>query len=97
MSEDAVQPQVRPLIAEHIDSVVQVEILTLLYAQSAKPWTPDDVGAELRIDAAWAATQFDNLCSRGLITCDDPAPPPSANRRYRFARKPRTSISPYEA
>src|SRR5687768_1259921 len=59
-----------------------------MHAQPARRWTADDIGRELRIEPAWAATQLQNLCSRGLIACDDPGPP-SPTGSYRFgARSP---------
>ena len=70
MSEDAIQPQVRALVADHIDSVVQAEILALLHLLPEREISADDVGRELRIDTAWAAAQLDHLCQRGLIACD---------------------------
>ena len=85
MSEDAIQPEVGAFIAEHIDSVVQVEILTLLHAQPARPFTAADVARELRIESEWARTQLADLCARGIITCDD-----TAARLYRHgAHTPR--------
>jgi len=83
VSEDAIDPQVRALVADHIDSVVQAEILTLLHLLPDRDVTAADVGRELRIDSAWAEAQLDHLCQRGLITCnrDDGGP------RYKVGAK----------
>lgn len=69
---DCPQP-VQAFIASNIDSVVQLEVLLLLYATPDRSWTGDLIGRELRIDPAWVETQLAQLCSRGLLQCTDGA------------------------
>jgi hypothetical protein len=64
---------VRDLIARHIDSVLEVEILLLLYASRPLVWTADAVVEKLRIDRAWAVTQLGKMCEQGLLRCDTQA------------------------
>lgn len=78
-SEEIPQP-VRRLIAEHIESVVQAEVLLLLHAQAPAPASADFVATQLRVDHAWAQAQLDNLCLRGLLRCSDPP-----QRLYHYA------------
>lgn len=73
VSNEEISQEVRAFIAEHIESVVQLEVLLLLYKNPQQDWTADDIGRELRIDPAWASEQLANLCARGLLIC--PAAP----------------------
>jgi hypothetical protein len=79
VTEEGISQTVRTFIADHIESVVQLEILLLLFNAPGKDWRADDIGRELRIDPSWAAAQLADLCSRGLITCDEG---PNPNYRY---------------
>jgi hypothetical protein len=66
---------VRSLIARHIDSVLELEILLLLYGSRPRAWSADEVVEKLRIDRAWAVTQLGRLCDHGLLRCEaSPAP-----------------------
>jgi hypothetical protein len=74
-------PEVRSLISEHIDSVVRLEVLLHLHlaAQARGPGvtqgiTAADAARELRIEPAWATRQLEDLCSRGLASCDRNVP-----------------------
>jgi hypothetical protein len=66
---------VQALIAAHISSVVQLELLLLLHAQPDRDRTPTDISKELRVDAGWVAGQLRALCAAGLLVCTEtPAP-----------------------
>jgi hypothetical protein len=70
VAEEGISQIVRSFIADHIESVVQLEILLLLFNAPQKDWRAEDIGRELRIDPSWAAAQLADLCSRGLLACD---------------------------
>lgn len=80
MQGGALPPDVESLIARHIDSVARLEVLLLLHEQKGVSVTADDVTSQLRIDAAWARAQLDELCTRGLAEC--------AADRYRLTQGP---------
>ena len=71
---------VRAFVADHIDSVLQLELLLLLHKKRDRDFDAAEVVAELRIDAAWAAAQLEDFCARGILTCIEGTP-----RRYRYA------------
>jgi hypothetical protein len=78
---DADCPQhVQAFVYNYIDSVVQLEMLLLLYAGQDRSWTSAESARELRVDPAWVEDQFSQLCSRGLLTCEPGSPP---SYRYR--------------
>lgn len=70
MSEQDVSPEVRRFLADHIESVLELEALLLLAADPARRWTAADVARELRVDAAWAGPQLSRLCDRGVLQCE---------------------------
>jgi len=67
---------VRSFIAQHLDSVLEVEILLLLYQTRPRHWSAEEVVERLRIDPAWAVGQLGRLCDHGLLRCE-PGPPPT--------------------
>ena len=73
--EHDIPDNVRTLIASHITSVVQLELLLLLHADPTRPRTARAISEELRIDAAWVTTQLRALCSASLLTCTDSPQP----------------------
>jgi predicted ArsR family transcriptional regulator len=83
LSEQDLPQDVRALIHDHIDSVAQLEVLLLLYGDTSRTWTAEDLARELRIDPRAAEQQLDLLCARGLLTCSD-APP----RVYQYVSRP---------
>lgn len=92
MAESAIPENVRSFIASHIDSILQLEVLLLLQAQSHREWTSADVAQELRIDAAWASGQMAELAAADLLAASSMSSPSSAPSgtppAYRYA--PRT-------
>jgi hypothetical protein len=71
VSESEIPQEIRRLLAEHIESVVQVEILLLLHADPARARTAQDVARELRIDPTYAQTELANLSVRGMLRPTD--------------------------
>ena len=86
MNEADIREDVRRFLAQHIESVVQLEVLLLLHAHADRDFSPPQVGTELRIDAAGAAEQLAKLCNTGLLSCtNNPSPV------YRFQAPPATA------
>jgi hypothetical protein len=78
-----IPPVVSAFIADHIDSVVQLELLLLLRAEPQKSFRPTVLAKGLAIDPVWAEGQLRKLCSSGVLSCTQ-APEPA----YQYA--PRT-------
>ena len=85
MDDPGISPEVRALIVDRIDSVVQLELLLLLQANAGRAWTAAEVAQQLRIDPSWAAGQLTELASRGLAA---PADAPNASDAFRYAPAP---------
>ena len=82
MGEHEIPNHVRAFVTEHVDSVLQLELLLLLRSDAGRRWSAAELAQELRIDAAWAAGQLDELCRHGLLHCE-----PADRPTYRFAPK----------
>jgi hypothetical protein len=82
VSAQGIAPEVQAFIADHIESVVQVEVLLHLYGHPTTDYRASDIGKGLAIDPAWADAQLQNLCARGLLTCG-----PGADPAYRYGPK----------
>jgi hypothetical protein len=82
VSDEGIPQDVRAFIADHIDSVLQLELLLLLHKKRDQHFDAAEVVAELRIDPSWAAAQLDDFSARGILTCVDGPP-----RQYRYAPK----------
>jgi DNA-binding IclR family transcriptional regulator len=61
------------LLADHIESVVQVEMLLLLHADPSRARSAQEIAQELRIDPAYAQTELANLTVRGMLRPADQA------------------------
>ncbi len=71
------------LIAEHIDSVEQLEVLLLLWRHPSRGWAPEAVARELRIEPASADKRLEDLERGGFLQCRD-----RACREYQYAPEP---------
>jgi hypothetical protein len=80
VSDSGIPPDVRQFIADHIDSVLQLEILLLLLNHPQKDFAVSDIATELRVDVGFVREQLDNLCTRGMLSCTS-----DANKLYRYA------------
>jgi len=69
VTESGIPPEVRQFIADHIDSVLQLEILLLLLNHPQQDYSIADLATELRVDVSFVSEQLDNLCARGILTC----------------------------
>ena len=83
MDDPGISQDVRALIVERIDSVVQLELLLLLHGSAGRAWTAAEVAQQLRIEPAWAAGQLAELVARGLA-----APATEAVDAFRYAPTP---------
>ena len=77
--EDIPQDVVR-FLAEHIDSVVQLEVLLLVQSRSTMAWQAQDVATQLRISPDWTEAAMAKLAGAGILAVE--------SARYRYA--PRT-------
>lgn len=81
MSQDELPNEVRQLIADHITSVEQLEILLLLRDGTDSEWSPKRVSDEIRTSELSAEERLSALEASGLVTSH----PNSGDRVYRFA------------
>jgi hypothetical protein len=72
--------EVRRFIADHIDSVEQLEILLLLYQHPERTWDAESVARELRVAAGSAGERLEDMAHAGLLARKDGNP-----AEYRFA------------
>jgi DNA-binding HxlR family transcriptional regulator len=86
VTDDGITSRVKQLITEHLDSVMQLEVLLLLAGGPGKVWTAPDLAQQLRIDAAWVDGQLRTMTAGGLVAVSEQSGPAPA--QYRFA--PRT-------
>jgi len=67
VSQDEIPDNLRTLINEQLDSVVQVEVLLLLHGQPAREFDAAAVARELRIEATGAEVQLAHLRAGGML------------------------------
>ena len=84
MTDDGITSRAKQLITDHLDSVMQLEVLLLLAGSPGKVWTAPDLAQQLRIDAVWVEGQLRAMAAGGLVALGDAGPP----AQFRFA--PRT-------
>ena len=65
---DPLPSSVRRFIAEHIESVGELELLLLLAAAPDKLWTPEELGRALVTGEEAAHTHLARLVAHGLVT-----------------------------
>jgi hypothetical protein len=87
VTDDGITAPVKQFITEHIDSVMQLEILLLLAGQPGRVWTAADLAQQLRIDATWVDGQLRGMAAAGLVAVTEVQPSvPAPQFRY----EPRT-------
>lgn len=67
MDELPISKDVQRFIADHIGSVVVLEVLLLLFAHPGRVWSAAKLGAELRVDPGWTERELAELARRGVI------------------------------
>jgi hypothetical protein len=83
LSESAgVSQEVATFLADHIESVLELELLLLLRANPARLWTAATLAHELKIDPVFAAAQLDKFYSHGLLAGEARTDEPGAAYRY---------------
>lgn len=81
MADTDLPGEVRQLVARHVTTMEQVEVLLLLVRSPDRALTADEIRAELRLPpTAPAAASFATLEAGGLIEREATHPP-----RYRYA------------
>ena len=73
---------VRRLLAEHINSVEQLEVLLLLRDRAERSWTPAQASEQIRSGADSVARRLQDLHKRGFVTREEEGP------TYRYAPPP---------
>ena len=81
VGETGISQAVQAFVADHIESVLQLEVLLLLRGRPGSEFAAADIADELKIDRTWVEAQLGNLCARGLLACPDTTAP----RRFRYA------------
>lgn len=79
MGNQGIPPDIKAFILERIDSVVQAEVLLLLYRNAPQSYDAAEIAKELRIDRSAARDQLLELTSRGLL-----APAEGQSEAYQY-------------
>ena len=66
MAAEGLSPALEELVAHHLDSMEQAEVLLLLRKHADRSWTPEAAAAELRIDPGSVAQRLGRLEAGGL-------------------------------
>ena len=67
MANASISKDVANFLAAYIDSVMQLEVLLLLYARRTSTLRSSDVAHDLRIDLAWTEAALANLAAAGIL------------------------------
>ena len=79
MAPAAIPERVTRLIAEHIHSIEQLEVLLLARQGADRDWSAEEVARELTTLPDSAATRLEDLAARGFLMVED-----DSERRYRY-------------
>jgi hypothetical protein len=66
-----VPEEVTTFLADHIESILELELLLLLRTDPARSWTASDLAQQLKIDPAFAAAQLEKFHQRKLLARDE--------------------------
>jgi hypothetical protein len=80
VTESGIPRHVEQFIAEHLNSVEQLEVLLLLHDRPSEEWTAATVARQLYIDPTSAGRRLADWHARGLLSVSEAADP-----AYRFA------------
>lgn len=67
MTHDALSDDIRRLIADHINSVEQLEVLLLLRGKANREWSAAEVAEEIRTSETSARSRLEDLAARGFL------------------------------
>jgi hypothetical protein len=73
VTQNGIPDDARRLLAQHINSVEQLEILLLLRRRPDESWTAAAVAEELRTSELSATKRLHDLRGRGFLTSSDPS------------------------
>ena len=71
----SIPPPVRAFIAEHIRTLMSLELLLLVRAHPEREWTGAELARELRSAPEWAERELLDLVKRGLVVTTQIPPP----------------------
>lgn len=71
--EARIPDEVRAFVAQHIDSVEQLEVLLALRENAHRAFSPEEIAGELRIDPRSAAQRLKDLQAAGLVVAEGDA------------------------
>lgn len=81
MSEpDPIPDHILRFLADHIESVPHLEALLLLWQNSDRVWSANEVATRVYVNAGAAVQLLDDLARHGMVKVEEATPP-----RYRFA------------
>ena len=72
MSLPEIPTDVADFLAQHIDSVVRLEVLLLLAARAQTPLSAEEIARELRIDQDWTQSALSALAAAGILEGIEP-------------------------
>jgi hypothetical protein len=75
LSEQALSPEVRQFLTDHIDSAEQLEILLLLHRDPDRRWTAQEVSQAIYTVPASALMRLEGLVSLGFAASSGGADP----------------------
>jgi hypothetical protein len=74
--------EVANFLADHIESVLELELLLLLRSEPARVWTAATLAQQLKIDAVFAAAQLDKFYAHQLLSAEARTDEPGFAYRY---------------
>jgi hypothetical protein len=86
--DDGIPARVKQFITDHVDSVMQLEVLLLLAAPDSRAWTASELAQQMRVDAAWVDATLRTMAAKGLVSVNDGA---GAGGAAQFKYDPRTA------
>jgi hypothetical protein len=75
VSQGDITPEIQRLVAEHIDSADQLDILLLLHASPERSWTAREVSAAVFTVPTAATMRLEQLVKAGFLTSSGGADP----------------------
>jgi hypothetical protein len=82
VDETGLSSRLKRFIADHIDSVMQLELLLLLRERLAQAWSAEGLAQECRVEPIWVEGHLRAMVAAGLATAFDTMP-----ATYRYAPK----------
>lgn len=80
MGETGISTRVQNFLADHIESVLELEVLLLLRDRPHRSWTAAELAQDLKIDPTWASGQLAKLAGSNILRSDS-----GDSGQYRYA------------